>query len=32
MIKNQDLDMINIIGPGHGGPALVAHVYLLTIA
>jgi xylulose-5-phosphate/fructose-6-phosphate phosphoketolase len=28
IIKNQDLDMINIIGPGHGGPALVAHAYL----
>jgi xylulose-5-phosphate/fructose-6-phosphate phosphoketolase len=28
IIKNQDLDMIYIIGPGHGGPALVAHAYL----
>src|SRR5712671_3613111 len=28
IIKSQDLDMIYIIGPGHGGPALVAHAYL----
>jgi xylulose-5-phosphate/fructose-6-phosphate phosphoketolase len=28
IITNQDLDMIYIIGPGHGGPALVAHAYL----
>lgn len=28
IIKNQDLDMIYIIGPGHGGPSLVAHAYL----
>jgi xylulose-5-phosphate/fructose-6-phosphate phosphoketolase len=28
IIKNQDLDMIYIIGPGHGGPATVAHAYL----
>src|SRR5262249_48808675 len=28
MIKAQDLDMIYIIGPGHGGPALVAQAYL----
>src|SRR5258706_10576336 len=28
IIKRQDLDMIYIIGPGHGGPALVAHAYL----
>src|SRR6516225_781494 len=28
IIKNQDLDMIYIIGPGHGGPALEAHAYL----
>jgi xylulose-5-phosphate/fructose-6-phosphate phosphoketolase len=28
MIKNHDLDMIYIIGPGHGGPALVAQAYL----
>jgi xylulose-5-phosphate/fructose-6-phosphate phosphoketolase len=28
IIKSQDLDMIYIIGPGHGGPALVAQAYL----
>jgi len=28
MIKSHDLDMIYVIGPGHGGPALVAHAYL----
>jgi xylulose-5-phosphate/fructose-6-phosphate phosphoketolase len=28
VIKNQNLDMIYIIGPGHGGPALVAHAYM----
>jgi len=28
MIKARDLDMIYITGPGHGGPALVANVYL----
>jgi xylulose-5-phosphate/fructose-6-phosphate phosphoketolase len=28
IIKSQDLDMIYIIGPGHGGPALIAHAYL----
>ena len=28
VIKQQDLNMIYIIGPGHGGPALVAHAYL----
>jgi xylulose-5-phosphate/fructose-6-phosphate phosphoketolase len=28
IIKNQNLDMIYIIGPGHGGPAIVAHAYL----
>ena len=28
LIKQNDLDMINIIGPGHGGPGLVAHTYL----
>ncbi|MCY7355687.1 MAG: phosphoketolase family protein [Lysobacter sp.] len=28
LIKAHDLDMINIIGPGHGGPALVASTYL----
>src|SRR5262249_15162581 len=27
-IKKHDLDMIYVIGPGHGGPALVAHAYL----
>src|SRR6202163_3091125 len=28
VIKNQDLDMMYIIGPGHGGPAIVANTYL----
>ncbi|MBV8140091.1 MAG: phosphoketolase family protein [Deltaproteobacteria bacterium] len=28
VIKDHDLDMIYIIGPGHGGPGLVAHAYL----
>jgi xylulose-5-phosphate/fructose-6-phosphate phosphoketolase len=28
LIKQNDLDMICIIGPGHGGPGLVAHTYL----
>ncbi|HTI02039.1 MAG TPA: phosphoketolase family protein [Acidisoma sp.] len=28
LIKDNDLDMIYIIGPGHGGPGLVAHTYL----
>jgi xylulose-5-phosphate/fructose-6-phosphate phosphoketolase len=28
VIKDQDLSMIYIAGPGHGGPALVANVYL----
>ncbi|MDN5940962.1 MAG: phosphoketolase family protein [Nitrospira sp.] len=28
VIKNYDLDMIYICGPGHGGPALVANTYL----
>ncbi|HVC50310.1 MAG TPA: phosphoketolase family protein [Burkholderiales bacterium] len=28
MIKEHDLDMILIAGPGHGGPALVANTYL----
>jgi xylulose-5-phosphate/fructose-6-phosphate phosphoketolase len=28
VIKKQDLDMIYIAGPGHGGPALVANTYL----
>jgi xylulose-5-phosphate/fructose-6-phosphate phosphoketolase len=28
VIKQQDLDMIYVIGPGHGGPALVANAYL----
>ena len=27
-IRAHDLDMIYVIGPGHGGPALVAHAYL----
>src|SRR5205085_10951354 len=28
LIKDDDLDMIYIIGPGHGVPRLVAHSYL----
>jgi xylulose-5-phosphate/fructose-6-phosphate phosphoketolase len=28
VIKQHDLDMIYIAGPGHGGPALVGNVYL----
>src|SRR3954464_9251484 len=28
IINKHDLDMIYIIGPGHGGPALVANAYL----
>jgi xylulose-5-phosphate/fructose-6-phosphate phosphoketolase len=28
LITQNDLDMIYIIGPGHGGPGLVAHTYL----
>ncbi|HKY06613.1 MAG TPA: phosphoketolase family protein [Candidatus Binatia bacterium] len=28
LIKTHDLNMIYIAGPGHGGPALVANVYL----
>jgi xylulose-5-phosphate/fructose-6-phosphate phosphoketolase len=28
VIKARDLDMIYVTGPGHGGPALVANVYL----
>jgi xylulose-5-phosphate/fructose-6-phosphate phosphoketolase len=28
MIKKNDLDMIYIVGPGHGGPGIVANVYL----
>ena len=28
IIKQYDLDMIYISGPGHGGPAVVANVYL----
>ncbi len=28
VIKQRDLDMIYISGPGHGGPALVANTYL----
>src|SRR5436305_6374487 len=28
VIKEQDLNMLYISGPGHGGPALVANAYL----
>ena len=28
LIKEYDLNMIYVIGPGHGGPGLVAHSYL----
>src|ERR671923_1248010 len=28
LIKQHDLNMIYVTGPGHGGPALVAHTYL----
>src|SRR5579862_9438271 len=28
VIKERDLDMIYVSGPGHGGPALVANTYL----
>jgi xylulose-5-phosphate/fructose-6-phosphate phosphoketolase len=28
LIRERDLDMIYVSGPGHGGPALVANVYL----
>ena len=28
VIKERDLNMIYVIGPGHGGPGLVAHAYL----
>lgn len=28
VIKREDVNMIYVIGPGHGGPALVAHAYL----
>jgi xylulose-5-phosphate/fructose-6-phosphate phosphoketolase len=28
LIKDRDLDMIYVIGPGHGGPSLVAQAYL----
>jgi xylulose-5-phosphate/fructose-6-phosphate phosphoketolase len=28
VIKDHDLDMMYIIGPGHGGPAIVANAYL----
>jgi xylulose-5-phosphate/fructose-6-phosphate phosphoketolase len=28
IIKRDDLDMIYVIRPGHGGPSLVAHAYL----
>jgi xylulose-5-phosphate/fructose-6-phosphate phosphoketolase len=28
LIKDNDLDMIYVIGPGHGGPGLVANAYL----
>ncbi len=28
LIKKYDLNVINITGPGHGGPGIVAHTYL----
>lgn len=28
VINKEDLDMIYVTGPGHGGPSLVAHTYL----
>ena len=28
LIKRHDLDMIYVMGPGHGGPGIVAHTYL----
>src|SRR4029450_1429907 len=28
LIKERDADVIYLTGPGHGGPALVAHAYL----
>jgi xylulose-5-phosphate/fructose-6-phosphate phosphoketolase len=28
VIRKYDLDMIYVVGPGHGGPGLVAHAYL----
>jgi xylulose-5-phosphate/fructose-6-phosphate phosphoketolase len=28
LIKENDLNMIYVIGPGHGGPGIVAHTYL----
>ena len=28
VIRNQDLDVIYIAGPGHGGPGMVANTYL----
>ena len=28
VIKERDLDMIYVIGPGHGGPGIVANTYL----
>ncbi|MCS6850838.1 MAG: phosphoketolase family protein [Gemmataceae bacterium] len=28
VIKRDDLNMIYVIGPGHGGPSMVAHAYL----
>ena len=28
LIKERDLDMIYLCGPGHGGPGIVANVYL----
>ena len=31
VIKKQDLNMIYITGPGHGGPGLVANAWVSTI-